>query len=99
GSAARAASVASRHLSTCTSRALTEPRRPGRSHSAPTRSIHRRESWLTAVTLSTETPALDVGDVRHSPNSLPETMQAVVLTGPNRHEVRDDVPVPRPGAL
>src|SRR5919202_591543 len=30
---------------------------------------------------------------------LPELMRAVVLTGPNRHEVRDDVPVPRPERL
>jgi L-iditol 2-dehydrogenase len=30
---------------------------------------------------------------------IPETMRAVVLTGPNRHEVRDDVHVPRPGPL
>jgi L-iditol 2-dehydrogenase len=31
--------------------------------------------------------------------TLPKTMRAVVLTGPNQHEVRDDVPVPRPGPL
>ena len=30
--------------------------------------------------------------------ALPESMRAVVLTGPNEHEVRD-IPVPRPGAL
>ena len=29
---------------------------------------------------------------------LPETMRAVVLTGPNKHEIRDDVPVPAPRA-
>src|ERR1700716_942889 len=32
-------------------------------------------------------------------SSMPRTMRAVVLTGPNRHEIRDDVPVPRPGPL
>jgi L-iditol 2-dehydrogenase len=31
--------------------------------------------------------------------TLPRAMRAVVLTGPNRHEIRDDVPVPRPGPL
>jgi len=31
--------------------------------------------------------------------ALPRTMRAVVLTGPNQHEIRDDVPVPRPGAF
>ena len=31
--------------------------------------------------------------------ALPRTMRAVVLTGPNRHEVRDDVPVPALGPL
>jgi L-iditol 2-dehydrogenase len=31
--------------------------------------------------------------------ALPRTMRAVVLTGPNRHEIRDDVPVPRPGPM
>src|SRR5712692_5828206 len=30
---------------------------------------------------------------------LPETMRAVVLTGPNAHAIRNDVPVPRPAAL
>src|SRR5712692_4225288 len=30
---------------------------------------------------------------------LPQRMRAVVLTAPNQHEVRDDVPVPRPAAL
>src|ERR1700687_449701 len=30
---------------------------------------------------------------------IPETMRAVVLTGPNQHEIRDDVPVPHPGPL
>ena len=30
---------------------------------------------------------------------LPATMRAVVLTGPNHHEIRDDVTVPRPGAM
>jgi L-iditol 2-dehydrogenase len=29
---------------------------------------------------------------------LPGTMRAVVLTAPNQHEIRDDVPVPRPAA-
>ena len=29
----------------------------------------------------------------------PERMRAVVLTGPGQHEVRSDVPVPRPGRL
>src|SRR5712691_10699525 len=33
------------------------------------------------------------------PLGLPPCMRAVVLTAPNQHEVRDDVPVPRPGAL
>lgn len=28
---------------------------------------------------------------------LPSTMRAVVLTGPRQHEIRDDVPTPRPG--
>lgn len=28
---------------------------------------------------------------------IPEKMKACVLTGPNRFEIRDDVPVPRPG--
>src|SRR5919204_169990 len=40
----------------------------------------------------TRTSAFEAG-------SLPETMRAVVLTGPNRHEIRDDVPLPRPGQL
>ncbi|MDQ3810887.1 MAG: alcohol dehydrogenase catalytic domain-containing protein [Chloroflexota bacterium] len=31
--------------------------------------------------------------------TLPATMRAVVLTAPNQHEIRDDVPVPRPAAL
>jgi len=31
--------------------------------------------------------------------ALPQKMRAVVLTGPNQHEIRDDVPVPRPGPL
>ncbi len=31
--------------------------------------------------------------------TLPSTMRAVVLTGPHRHEVRTDVPVPTPGPL
>jgi L-iditol 2-dehydrogenase len=31
--------------------------------------------------------------------SLPTTMRAVVLTGPHHHEIRDDVPVPKPGAM
>src|SRR5919201_327427 len=31
--------------------------------------------------------------------ALPSTMRAVVLTGPNCHEIRDDVPVPRPGSM
>src|SRR5436305_5949974 len=30
--------------------------------------------------------------------ALPKTMRAVVLTGPNQHEVRD-IPVPEPGRL
>ena len=30
---------------------------------------------------------------------LPATMRAVVLTGPNQHQIRDDVPVPRPGPM
>jgi len=34
-----------------------------------------------------------------TPLGLPQHMRAVVLTGPNRHEIRDDVPLPRPGAL
>jgi L-iditol 2-dehydrogenase len=32
-----------------------------------------------------------------APVALPPTMRAVVLTGPRRHEIRGDVPVPRPG--
>jgi L-iditol 2-dehydrogenase len=31
--------------------------------------------------------------------ALPRTMRAVVLTAPKHHEIRDDVPVPRPGPL
>jgi L-iditol 2-dehydrogenase len=31
--------------------------------------------------------------------ALPHAMRAVVLTAPKRHEIRDDVPVPRPGPL
>jgi L-iditol 2-dehydrogenase len=30
---------------------------------------------------------------------LPSTMRAVVLTAPHQHEIRNDVPVPRPGPL
>src|SRR6266852_5384246 len=33
------------------------------------------------------------------PLGLPRRMRAVVLTGPNQHEIRADVPVPRPAAL
>ena len=29
-----------------------------------------------------------------APVVLPETMRAVVLTGPHKHEIRDDVPCP-----
>ena len=32
-------------------------------------------------------------------STLPRTMRGVVLTGPNQHEVRDDLPVPAPGRL
>src|ERR671931_370797 len=32
-----------------------------------------------------------------SPSHLPATMRAVVVSEPNRFEVREDVPVPRPG--
>src|SRR5256885_159906 len=31
--------------------------------------------------------------------AVPQTMRAVVLTAPKHHEIRDDVPVPRPGPL
>jgi L-iditol 2-dehydrogenase len=34
-----------------------------------------------------------------TPTTLPLTMRAVVLTAPKRHEIRDDIPVPRPGPL
>ncbi|TME21686.1 MAG: alcohol dehydrogenase, partial [Chloroflexi bacterium] len=33
------------------------------------------------------------------PGLLPTTMRAVVLTGPNRHEVHNDVAVPRPSQM
>src|SRR5438046_3113231 len=29
----------------------------------------------------------------------PETMRAVVLTGPRQHQIRDNVPVPSPGSF
>jgi L-iditol 2-dehydrogenase len=31
--------------------------------------------------------------------ALPKTMRALVLTGPKQHEIRDDVPLPRPGSM
>jgi L-iditol 2-dehydrogenase len=41
-----------------------------------------------------------VTQVKHTSKAvLPLTMRAVVLTAPRQHEIRDDVPVPRPGPL
>jgi D-arabinose 1-dehydrogenase-like Zn-dependent alcohol dehydrogenase len=34
-----------------------------------------------------------------SSSKLPRTMRGVVLTASHEHEIRDDLPVPRPGAM
>src|ERR671929_227816 len=36
-------------------------------------------------------------DATSADGALPKTMRGVVLTAPNQHEVRDDLPVPTPG--
>src|SRR5919199_2859209 len=36
---------------------------------------------------------------RPATRGVPPRMRAVVLTGPNAHEIRDDVPTPQPGPL
>src|ERR671926_839450 len=38
-------------------------------------------------------------DAASADAALPKTMRGVVLTAPNQHEVRDDLPVPTPGRL
>jgi L-iditol 2-dehydrogenase len=39
------------------------------------------------------------GELSETANGLPRVMRAVVLTEPHQHEIRDDVPVPKPGAM
>ncbi|HLZ27388.1 MAG TPA: alcohol dehydrogenase catalytic domain-containing protein [Chloroflexota bacterium] len=49
--------------------------------------------------LPSETVAPDIVGATDGQLVLPATMRAVVLTGPNQHEIREDVPVPHPGPL